>query len=73
MSELSSAIARLRELLKSHADALPSDVRVSYQEIERIQRRLGTPEELPDDGTRVRALVHDLSNICTRFTLRGSF
>lgn len=70
MPDLKRAIAQLREVLRTHATDLPFQIRVSCEEIEAIQRRLGTPDELPEDTQRVRTLVHEVSNYCTRLTLQ---
>lgn len=69
MSDLKSSFARLRVLLKNHTDGLPLHIRHTCAEIEEIQRRLGTHYEQPDDPVRVRMLVHELNNFCTRITL----
>ncbi len=69
MSDLKTSFARLRTLLKAHVDSVPPQVRLSCEEIEVIQRRLGTTAERPEDAHRVRLLVHELNNFCTRLTL----
>jgi hypothetical protein len=70
MQDLKSSLSRLREMIKSHTDELPNEIRLLCQEIESIQRRLGTTDEKPEDASRVRHLVHDLSNFCTRLVLK---
>jgi hypothetical protein len=69
MSDLKSSFARLRTMLKAPDISVPTHIREMCVEVEQIQRRLGTPVEQPNDPTRVRLLVHELNNFCTRLTL----
>ncbi|PTY05086.1 hypothetical protein DB347_16530 [Opitutaceae bacterium EW11] len=66
MSELRDSI--LHELLAEPSE-VAEEAKILMARIEEIQRRLGTPGELPNDTTRVSDLVHRLNNLCTRFRL----
>jgi hypothetical protein len=46
---------------------------VIEREISEIQRRLGTPDERPDDMDRAKEAAHQLANmLCTALLLRDS-
>jgi hypothetical protein len=62
----------LRQGLREVVRRIYSDAPVLEGELKQIQRRLGTPDERPDDMTRVVVIGHELTNMmCLAILMQG--
>jgi hypothetical protein len=63
----------LRQGLREIVRRIYSNAPELEQELRLLQRRLGTPDEHPDDMTRVVAIGHELTNMmCLAVFIRGT-
>jgi len=53
----------LRQGLREVVRRIYADAPVLEQELKEIQRRLGTPDERPEDMTRATVIGHELTNM----------
>ena len=62
----------LRQGLREIVRRIYADAPALEQELKKIQQRLGTPGEQPDDMTRVVVIGHELTNMmCLAILMQG--